>query len=85
MTVYERDGHTEHQMAKWPYSRALPPSVPMGASIAFDREGDCLVLTPTGGKVSLDVQTMRALGDMLFRKADEIAIEIAQRNSTPQQ
>jgi hypothetical protein len=81
MTVYERDGHIEHAVAQWPFKHAgMPPSLPMGASIEFSREGDKLVLTPTGGKVTLDLDTIRALGGYLTRIADQIGFEIAGRS-----
>lgn len=87
MTVYQQDGKTEHTtMAKWPYERAVrpdDPAMPEVPNLKFEREGDCLVIRAAGDGVSLDEPSIRAIGAMMMRLANDIENDRQRRSFVP--
>jgi len=73
MTLYRSDGVP---LPKWLYQPAnaqwvcsVGPAIP---NLKFTREGDKLVINAAGDGVTLDRDTMRAIGAMLMQLASEI-------------
>ena len=86
MTVYRQDGKTEHTtMAAWPYERAVhpDPAMPEVPNLKFEREGNCLVIRSAGDGVSLDEPSIRAIGTMMMRLADDIRADHDRRSFVP--
>lgn len=88
MTVFRQDGKTElppPAPADWPYHRAVhpDPAMPEVPNLKFEREGNCLVIHSAGDGVSLDEPSIRAIGAMMLRLADDIRDDQQRRSSVP--
>ena len=71
MTVYRADGTELLHPADWPHERAEHP-MPEVPKLTFTRDRDHLIINAAGDGVTLDRDTMRAIGAMLMQLASEI-------------
>jgi len=81
MTIYRQDG-TVLPPPGWPIERAVHP-MPEVPNLKFEREGNCLVIRSAGDGVSLDEPSIRAIGAMMMRLADDIRADHDRRSFVP--
>ena len=76
MTVYRADGTELLHPADWPHERAEHP-MPEVPKLTFTRDRDHLVIYAAGDGVTLDRNTIRAIGIMMVNLANDIEAEDA--------